>query len=133
MTVDESRGTNKVLGGSLKLSHNQQNYDKRSLFIFPIDSWIRKVLIKIVDSRSFEYLIILVIVMNSITLAMYNYEDRDSNGRFNQIIDQTNLVFTCIFIGEGLLKVLAKGLIFHSDSYLRNGWNIIDTIVIISG
>lgn len=64
---------------------------------------------------------------------MYDYNDRDSSGRMNQILDQTNLVFTSIFIGEGILKILAKGLLFHKESYLRNGWNIIDTIVIISG
>ena len=34
---------------------------------------------------------------------------------------------------KGVLKVLAKGLVLHELSYLRNGWNLIDVVVIISG
>jgi hypothetical protein len=45
----------------------------------------------------------------------------------------TNIAFTIIFIGEAVLKILAKGLIFHPESYLRIGWNLIDSIVVISG
>jgi hypothetical protein len=36
------------------------------------------------------------------------------------------------FIFEGLLKIIAQGLIKHKNSYLRNGWNIIDFIVVVS-
>jgi hypothetical protein len=49
------------------------------------------------------------------------------------MLDQINLVFTGVFIGEGILKIVARGFLFHKESYLRNGWNLIDSVVIISG
>lgn len=58
-------------------------YDEKSLFIFRQDTCFRQTVIRLVDSRYFEYLIVLVILMNSITLALYDYSDRDSIGEFN--------------------------------------------------
>ena len=86
-----------------------------------------------IDSRSFEYIMVLVIILNSLSLSMYDYNDRDSNGQFNQVLDKVNIAFTVVFIVEALLKIIAKGLIFHPESYLRIGWNLIDSIVVISG
>lgn len=83
--------------------------------------------------RIFEYLMVFIIVLNSITLALYDYNDRDSTHMFNQINDQINIFFTSVFILEAVLKILAKGFIIHPESYLRNGWNLIDSIVVISG
>jgi hypothetical protein len=31
------------------------------------------------------------------------------------------------------LKIIAKGFVFHEESYLRNGWNLIDSLVVVSG
>ena len=38
-----------------------------------------------------------------------------------------------IFCLEALLKVIALGFVLHSDSYLRNGWNVLDFIVVVTG
>ena len=29
--------------------------------------------------------------------------------------------------------VIAKGLVIHPESFMRNGWNLIDSVVVISG
>merc|ERR1712071_136466 len=34
---------------------------------------------------------------------------------------------------EASLKILALGFILHKGSYLRNGWNIMDFIVVVTG
>lgn len=78
-------------------------------------------------------MIVLVILMNSLTLALYDYSDRDSLSAANQSIDKANLAFTGIFIGEAVGKIVAKGFYFHKESYLKNGWNVIDAFVVISG
>jgi hypothetical protein len=44
-----------------------------------------------------------------------------------------NTGFTIIFIAEACLKIIAMGFILHKNAYLRNGWNIIDAIVVFSG
>jgi voltage-dependent calcium channel L type alpha-1F len=41
--------------------------------------------------------------------------------------------FTIIFIIEGVLKIIAFGLMLTKKSYLRSGWNIIDFVVVIVG
>ena len=37
-----------------------------------------------------------------------------------------------MFIVEALLKMISQGLISHKNAYLRDGWNIMDFIVVIS-
>ena len=76
---------------------------------------------------------ILVIFLNSLTLSLYDYGDRDSVTYNNQMIDKANTYFTCVFIFEACLKIIAQGLVMHHKSYLRSGWNIIDAVVVLSG
>jgi len=43
-----------------------------------------------------------------------------------------DIVFSVIFLIEALLKIIAYGLLFNRDvAYLKNGWNIIDILVVI--
>ena len=42
-------------------------------------------------------------------------------------------VFMGIFTVEMTVKILADGFLLHKGSYLRNPWNIMDFIVVISG
>ena len=76
---------------------------------------------------------VIAILFNSLTLSLYDYSDRDSLTKYNQILDIMNTALTGIFIAEAVLKVIAKGFIFHPKSYLRNGWNLIDALVVVSG
>jgi hypothetical protein len=76
---------------------------------------------------------VVVILMNSFSLSLYDYNDRDSDSNFNQILDLTNVIFTGVFIFEASIKIIARGLIFHPESYLKNGWNLIDSVVVVSG
>jgi voltage-dependent calcium channel L type alpha-1C len=76
---------------------------------------------------------VVVILMNSLSLSLYDYNDRDSDSKFNQILDLTNVIFTGVFIFEASIKIIARGLIFHPESYLKNGWNLIDSVVVVSG
>lgn len=76
---------------------------------------------------------VVIILMNSLSLALYDYNDRDSQGTTNKVLDQLNLCYTIIFFAEAILKIIAKGFIIHPESYLRSGWNLIDLAVVISG
>lgn len=74
-----------------------------------------------------------MIFINSIAMALYDYSDRDSLTTHNQIIDKMNLIFTCIYTGEAVLKIIALGFVQHKNSYLREAWNCIDLIVVLFG
>ena len=42
------------------------------------------------------------------------------------------LIFATIFTIEAIIKCCAFGFIMHPNSYLRNGWNILDFIVVVA-
>jgi hypothetical protein len=74
-----------------------------------------------------------MIFVNSVAMALYDYSDRDSLTTYNQIIDKMNMIFTLIYTGEAILKIIALGFVLHKNSYLREAWNCIDLIVVIFG
>ena len=42
-----------------------------------------------------------------------------------------NFVFTIIFSLEMIMKIIVFGMITNGqDSYLRNGWNILDSVIV---
>ena len=74
-----------------------------------------------------------MIFVNSVAMALYDYNDRDSLTEHNQIIDKMNLIFTFIYTVEAILKIIAFGFVRHKNSYLREAWNCIDLIVVVFG
>jgi hypothetical protein len=68
-----------------------------------------------------------------INISLFDYADRDSITQRNQIVDQIDRVLTYVFIVEAALKIVAMGCILHRFSYLHQGWNIIDFIIVVSG
>ncbi|XP_053346771.1 voltage-dependent P/Q-type calcium channel subunit alpha-1A [Clarias gariepinus] len=48
-------------------------------------------------------------------------------------LDDTEPYFIGIFCFESGIKILALGFAFHKGSYLRNGWNVMDFVVVLTG
>ncbi|KAK6305186.1 hypothetical protein J4Q44_G00239660 [Coregonus suidteri] len=48
-------------------------------------------------------------------------------------LDDTEPYFIGIFCFEGGIKIIALGFAFHKGSYLRNGWNVMDFVVVLTG
>ena len=64
---------------------------------------------------------------------MYDYSDRNDIGKNNGLIDILNMWFSIVYTIEAALKIIALGFIVHKKSYIRDPWNLIDFIVVISG
>lgn len=47
--------------------------------------------------------------------------------------EKTEPYFLFIFCVEASLKILALGFVLHPKSYLRNIWNIMDFVVVVTG
>lgn len=47
--------------------------------------------------------------------------------------EKTEPYFIGMFCFEAGIKIVALGFVFHKGSYLRNGWNVMDFIVVLSG
>ena len=74
-----------------------------------------------------------LIFINSIGLAIYDYDDKNQTSVKNQYLDFIGNIFTIIFAVESVLEIIARGLILHPRAYLREGWCILDFVVVISG
>jgi hypothetical protein len=74
-----------------------------------------------------------MIILNSISLAIYDYSDRNSLTTRNSVLDIVGNVFTVIFTLECILKVIGMGFIVHKKAYIRDGWNFIDFFVVLTG
>eukprot|EP00281_Chroomonas_sp_CCMP1168_P027748 CAMPEP_0206246660 /NCGR_PEP_ID=MMETSP0047_2-20121206/19385_1 /ASSEMBLY_ACC=CAM_ASM_000192 /TAXON_ID=195065 /ORGANISM="Chroomonas mesostigmatica_cf, Strain CCMP1168" /LENGTH=603 /DNA_ID=CAMNT_0053672113 /DNA_START=264 /DNA_END=2072 /DNA_ORIENTATION=+ len=47
-----------------------------------------------------------------------------------EILDVFNLVLTGVFTFEFVVQVMDKGLVMHQGAYLRNSWNLTDSLVL---
>ena len=104
-----------------------------SLFILSDRNIIRRVTKFLIEWPPFEYTVLLTIIANCIVLA---WEDHLPNGDRTPMavkLEATEPYFLGIFTVEAGLKILALGFVLHRGSYLRNAWNIMDFIVVVTG
>ncbi|XP_062411314.1 voltage-dependent R-type calcium channel subunit alpha-1E [Sardina pilchardus] len=105
----------------------------RSLFIFGEDNVVRKYAKKIIEWPPFEYMILATIIANCIVLALEQHLPGDDKTPMSKRLEKTEPYFIGMFCFEAGIKVVALGFVFHKGSYLRNGWNVMDFIVVLSG
>nr|XP_028588271.1 voltage-dependent R-type calcium channel subunit alpha-1E isoform X6 [Podarcis muralis] len=105
----------------------------RSLFIFGEDNIVRKYAKKLIDWPPFEYMILATIIANCIVLALEQHLPEDDKTPMSRRLEKTEPYFIGIFCFEAGIKIVALGFVFHKGSYLRNGWNVMDFIVVLSG
>lgn len=72
-------------------------------------------------------------MLNAVSLSLFDYTDKDMNGPLNKKLDLCNKIFTIIFIVEAVLKIMAMGFILHPYAYMRDYWNAMDIIIVITG
>ncbi|XP_026067311.1 calcium channel, voltage-dependent, N type, alpha 1B subunit, a isoform X4 [Carassius auratus] len=105
----------------------------RSLFIFSEDNIIRKYAKKITEWPPFEYLILATIIANCIVLGLEQHLPALDKTPMSKRLDDTEPYFIGIFCFEAGIKIIALGFAFHKGSYLRNGWNVMDFVVVLTG
>ncbi|KAI5091433.1 voltage-dependent N-type calcium channel subunit alpha-1B isoform X2, partial [Silurus meridionalis] len=127
----------------------------RSLFIFSEDNVIRKYAKRITEwpyplylffflcigsvdvfldlYTPFEYMILATIIANCIVLALEQHLPANDKTPMSERLDDTEHYFIGIFCFEAGIKIIALGFVFHKDSYLRNGWNVMDFVVVLTG
>ena len=104
-----------------------------SLFIFKEDNFVRKWAKRITEWVPFEYLILLTIMANCVVLALETHLPKEDKTPLATKLEKTEPVFLAIFCFEAVLKIIAQGMVLHPRSYLRNGWNILDFVVVVTG
>ncbi|XP_034151303.1 voltage-dependent P/Q-type calcium channel subunit alpha-1A isoform X5 [Esox lucius] len=105
----------------------------RSLFIFSEDNFVRKYAKKITEWPPFEWMILATIIANCIVLALEQHLPDGDKTPLSERLDDTEPYFIGIFCFESGIKILALGFAFHKNSYIRNGWNAMDFVVVCTG
>ncbi|KAM4663769.1 voltage-dependent L-type calcium channel subunit alpha-1F isoform 1-T1 [Discoglossus pictus] len=77
-----------------------------------------------VNSTGFEYIMFVLILLNTIALAMQHYEQSQP---FNYAMDILNMVFTGLFTVEMVLKLIA----FRPKHYFCDAWNTFDALIVV--
>ncbi|NWR45464.1 CAC1E protein, partial [Regulus satrapa] len=126
----------------------------RSLFLFGEENIVRKYTKKLIDwpypfcspcepppllpdlprwPPRTRYMILATIIANCIVLALEQHLPEDDKTPMSRRLEKTEPYFIGIFCFEAGIKIVALGFVFHKGSYLRNGWNVMDFIVVLSG
>jgi hypothetical protein len=107
--------------------------DNKSCGIFGMENPLRKVCFTMSLSKTMDTFILCVIIANCFCMALDSpYVDPESTRA--AFLKWMDVLFTFIFVGEMMIKVIATGFVANGEtSYLRDGWNRLDfTIVMIS-
>lgn len=86
---------------------------------------------KVVVHDFFETLIFMTVIFSAIFMV---FEDplADPEWEFLKVAGTINLIITCIFITELVLKIIVLGFYFNGpNSYLMNGWNALDFVIVM--
>ncbi|KAM6977733.1 voltage-dependent L-type calcium channel subunit alpha-1D [Aplochiton taeniatus] len=78
----------------------------------------------VVNSTGFEYVMFVLIILNTLCLAIQHY---GQSQLFNYGMDILNMVFTGVFTVEMILKLIA----FKPRGYVGDAWNVFDALVVI--
>ncbi|XP_070997917.1 voltage-dependent L-type calcium channel subunit alpha-1C [Oncorhynchus clarkii lewisi] len=105
----------------------------RALLCLTLKNPIRRACISIVEWKPFEIIILMTIFANCVALAVYIPFPEDDSNATNSNLERVEYLFLIVFTVEAFLKVIAYGLLFHPNAYLRNGWNLLDFIIVVVG
>jgi hypothetical protein len=111
-------------------------YTRTSLFIFSRQLKVRRLAIFISESYVFDKFILLCIMMSSVLLVIVDPLDNPSmrpHSPLRDSVDIASQAFTCFFVLEALIQIVARGLCFGKTAYLKDGWNFMDLLVIMIG
>uniref|UniRef100_A0A452DTN0 Voltage-dependent N-type calcium channel subunit alpha n=1 Tax=Capra hircus TaxID=9925 RepID=A0A452DTN0_CAPHI len=104
----------------------------RSLFVFSEDNVVRKYAKRITE-WPYPYMILATIIANCIVLALEQHLPDGDKTPMSERLDDTEPYFIGIFCFEAGIKIVALGFALHKGSYLRNGWNVMDFVVVLTG
>ncbi|KAM4572118.1 calcium channel, voltage-dependent, L type, alpha 1F subunit isoform 2-T2 [Fundulus diaphanus] len=135
-STTSSTGTQRRRGQHAKKQvqgSNQVQRAPRALYCLKLNNPIRRAALHIVEWKPFDIFILLAIFANCVALGVSKPFPEDDSNSTNHDLEQVEYVFLIIFTIETFLKILAYGLVMHPSSYIRNGWNLLDFVIVIVG
>uniref|UniRef100_A0A665TCB7 Voltage-dependent L-type calcium channel subunit alpha n=1 Tax=Echeneis naucrates TaxID=173247 RepID=A0A665TCB7_ECHNA len=136
---------------SKKQGSNANSRPPRALFCLNLNNPIRRACISLVEWKPFDIFILIAIFANCMALAVYvPFPEDDSNSTNHDLVsspfyclyfilsilppaETVEYAFLIIFTIETFLKIIAYGLVMHQNAYVRNGWNMLDFVIVVIG
>ena len=121
--LDHSPPATKVVGPS------GREYHAKALWCMNVGTEPRRRAIKMVESRWFDPLILVTILINCTTMAWESPLDPPDTSKA-ALIGVMEWVYLYIFTFELISKVVAYGFALHEGAYLRDAWCQLDFVVV---
>lgn len=120
-------------------------YARKSLFFISAENPARQRALDIIHHKYFDSIILGFIVLNSLLIAMVDWENIDMDPESttygepipkgswqNTLIQWMEWVFMVVFTLEMVLKIGAMGFTGGRDTYIKSPWNKLDFVVVIT-
>ncbi|XP_068606816.1 voltage-dependent T-type calcium channel subunit alpha-1H-like [Brachionichthys hirsutus] len=104
-------------------------HEEWSLYVFAPHNRFRLWCQRVIGHKMFDHIILLFIFLNCITIALER-PDIQSSSMERVFLSVSNYIFTVIFVGEMMTKVVALGLYFGRGVYLQSSWNVLDGLLV---
>ena len=119
--------TSSRLNGSSYFSRDSGILFANNSLCFGHNNKFRYFIQRIISTKIFIHTINILIIINCIFLFLETID------KFEIYSDYYHNTFTIIFTIEMLLKIIAYGFVMEDYCYLRDPWNWVDFIIVISG
>ena len=111
-------------------------FDERVLFCIPPGNKVRKFFFWLGEQKGFDAVVLGAIIASCVFLILSPPSGlRIDPAFYAPLTDQTmrwcGWLFTFIFTAEFFVRIFEHGLLFTKRAYLKNGWNILDTIILL--
>lgn len=104
--------------------------DDLALGCLPPNNEFRMRCKQIVEHPSTDTLLMMSVIISS-SLLIWESPRLEKGSALAINLKMFNVFFTFIFLCEAVLKVVAYGFYFMPGAYLRNGWNVLDFIILL--
>lgn len=105
----------------------------RSLYLLGPGNGIRRAIHRFVHCKPFEAVIMACILANTVVMMLQDPATLSSHALdLSSTLATLDFVFLCIFTGEAALRIVALGFCLGPHAYLRDGWNRMDFVAVLS-
>ena len=107
-----------------------------SLYILYKSNYLRKKAIEIIFNENFNLAMVFIVGFSCLIMIGETYVDKNTTSNFDRsvivAIKVLNSVCLTIFSIEMILKIISFGFFLDRKSYLRNKWNVLDSLIAFS-
>uniref|UniRef100_A0A8D2ZLD0 Ion transport domain-containing protein n=1 Tax=Scophthalmus maximus TaxID=52904 RepID=A0A8D2ZLD0_SCOMX len=106
-----------------------REHEEWSFYVFSPQNRLRLWCQRVIGHKLFDHVVLLFIFLNCITIALER-PDIQPHSMERVFLSVSNYIFTVIFVGEMMIKVVAMGFYFGKGVYLQSSWNILDGVLV---